>query len=55
MLSVLLLLLLALPARAAYVYSGLVNIAIPTGFTDSYTIEWERFGRRYAGGVRVTF
>jgi len=27
-------LLLALPARAAYVYSGLVNIAIPTGFTD---------------------
>ena len=34
MLSVLLLLLLALPARAAYVYSGLVNIAIPTGFTD---------------------
>jgi len=28
------LLLLALPARAAFVYSGLVNIAIPTGFTD---------------------
>ena len=27
----------------------------PTGFTDIYTIEWERFGRRYAGGVRVTF
>ena len=34
MLSVLLLLLLAFPARAAFVYSGLVNIAIPTGFTD---------------------
>ena len=27
----------------------------PTPFTDSYTIEYERFGRRYAGGVRVNF
>ena len=27
----------------------------PTGFTDIYTIEYERFGRRYSGGVRVTF
>jgi TonB-dependent receptor len=33
----------------------LTATGIPTGFTDSYTIEWERFGRRYAGGVRVTF
>lgn len=27
----------------------------PTGFTNSQTIEWERFGRRYAAGVRVSF
>ncbi|WP_336925750.1 TonB-dependent receptor [Altererythrobacter palmitatis] len=27
----------------------------PTPFTDIYTIEYERFGRRYSGGVRVTF
>lgn len=27
----------------------------PTPFTDSYTIEWERFGRRFAGGFRVNF
>ena len=27
----------------------------PTPFTDSYTIEWERFGRRYSGGIRVNF
>ena len=27
----------------------------PTPFTDNLTIEWERFGRRYTGGVRVTF
>ena len=27
----------------------------PQGFTDNLTIEWERFGRRYTGGVRVTF
>ena len=33
----------------------LTATGIPTGFTDSYTIEWERFGRRYAGGVRVSF
>lgn len=26
-----------------------------TGFIDSQTIEWERFGRRFAGGFRVTF
>ncbi|WP_017665890.1 TonB-dependent receptor [Porphyrobacter sp. AAP82] len=27
----------------------------PTAFTDNLTTEWERFGRRYTGGVRVTF
>ncbi len=27
----------------------------PTGFTDNYTIEYERFGRRYSGGIRFTF
>jgi TonB-dependent receptor len=26
-----------------------------TPFQDNLTIEWERFGRRYTGGVRVTF
>ena len=33
----------------------LTATGIPTGFTDIYTIEYERFGRRFAGGVRVTF
>ena len=27
----------------------------PTPFTENLTIEWERFGRRYSGGVRITF
>lgn len=27
----------------------------PTAFTENLTIEWERFGRRYTGGVRITF
>ena len=27
----------------------------PTPFTNIYTIEYERFGRRYSGGVRFTF
>ncbi|WP_320076610.1 TonB-dependent receptor [Novosphingobium ovatum] len=27
----------------------------PTPFTRGYTMEWERFGRRFSGGVRVTF
>ena len=27
----------------------------PTPFTDTYTIEWERFGRRFTGGVRFNF
>ena len=33
----------------------LTATGIPTGFSDSQTIEWERFGRRMAGGVRVKF
>ena len=33
----------------------LTATGIPTGFTDIYTIEWEQFGRRFAGGVRVSF
>ncbi|MFZ4067936.1 MAG: TonB-dependent receptor [Phenylobacterium sp.] len=33
----------------------LTATGIPTGFTDIYTIEWEQFGQRFAGGVRVTF
>ncbi|MFM7348613.1 MAG: TonB-dependent receptor [Erythrobacter sp.] len=28
---------------------------VPTPFQDNLTIEWERFGRRYTGGVRVSF
>lgn len=28
---------------------------IATKPISSYTLEWERFGRRYAGGIRVTF
>ncbi|MEJ6011903.1 TonB-dependent receptor [Novosphingobium aquae] len=27
----------------------------PTPFTNNQTIEWERFGRRYSGGIRVNF
>lgn len=27
----------------------------PTPFTDIYTIEWERFGQRFAGGFRINF
>ncbi len=27
----------------------------PTPFTDSHTIEWEQFGRRFTGGVRINF
>jgi len=28
---------------------------IPTARSSVQTIEWERFGRRYTGGVRVNF
>jgi TonB-dependent receptor len=27
----------------------------PTPFTNIYTLEWERFGRRYSAGVRINF
>ena len=33
----------------------LTATGIPTPFTDRYTIEWERFGPRFSGGVRVNF
>lgn len=33
----------------------LTALGVPTPVTDVQTIEWEQFGRRYAGGVRVTF
>jgi TonB-dependent receptor len=28
---------------------------VPTPFSSQYTIEYERFGRRYSGGIRVNF
>jgi TonB-dependent receptor len=33
----------------------LTATGIPTPFTNSQTIEWERFGPRFGAGVRVTF
>ncbi len=33
----------------------LTATGIPTPMTDVQTIEWERFGRRFSGGFRVTF
>lgn len=33
----------------------LTATGIPTQSTSAQTIEWERFGRRYSGGIRVTF
>jgi hypothetical protein len=33
----------------------LTATGVATGFTDIYTIEYERFGPRYSGGVRITF
>ena len=33
----------------------LTATGIPTPFTQTYTIEYERFGRRYVGGFRFTF
>ena len=35
--------------------SLLTATGIPTKSSDSQTIEWERFGRRYSGGVRFNF
>ncbi len=33
----------------------LTATGIPTGFQDNLTIEFEKFGRRFAAGVRITF
>ena len=33
----------------------LTALGTPTPFTNIYTIEWERFGRRFTGGFRVNF
>lgn len=33
----------------------LTATGIPTPFSNNQTIEWERFGRRYSGGIRVNF
>jgi TonB-dependent receptor len=33
----------------------LTATGIPTPFTDIYTIEYEKFGRRYSAGIRVNF
>jgi outer membrane receptor protein involved in Fe transport len=33
----------------------LTALGTPTAFDDRYTIEWERFGRRYTGGIRFNF
>lgn len=33
----------------------LTALGVPTASTSAQTIEWERFGRRYSGGIRVTF
>lgn len=33
----------------------LTATGVPTPFTNNQTIEWERFGRRYSGGIRVNF
>ncbi|WP_176592057.1 TonB-dependent receptor [Sphingobium sp. EM0848] len=35
--------------------SLLTATGIPSKSTTGQTIEWERFGRRYTGGIRVTF
>lgn len=44
------------PGRRFVNPSGVFNAkGIPAKFTDRYTIEWERFGRRFAGGVRFNF
>ncbi|WP_255530156.1 TonB-dependent receptor [Novosphingobium sp. NBM11] len=49
--------LLNQPGRRFVDPSGILNAkGIKTnGAIENYTIEWERFGRRYSGGIRVTF
>jgi TonB-dependent receptor len=44
------------PGRRFSEPGGLLTASgIPTRFTNRYTIEWERFGTRYTGGIRVNF
>lgn len=44
------------PGRRYSDPSNLLNASgIPTVRNGQYTIEWERFGRRYSGGIRVNF
>jgi TonB-dependent receptor len=44
------------PGRRYSDPSNILNAqGITTPFTSRYTIEWERFGRRYSGGIRVNF
>ncbi len=44
------------PGRRYSDPSNLLNASgIPAARNGQYTIEWERFGRRYNGGVRFTF
>ena len=49
--------LLNQPGRRFVDPSSILNAkGIATGGAiENYTIEWERFGRRYSGGIRVTF
>ena len=44
------------PGRRYSDPSNILNAqGVSTPFTNRYTIEWERFGRRYSGGIRVNF
>ncbi|MBA4305190.1 MAG: TonB-dependent receptor [Sphingopyxis sp.] len=44
------------PGRRYSDPSNLLNASgVPTVRNGQYTIEWERFGRRYSGGIRVNF
>jgi TonB-dependent receptor len=44
------------PGRRYSDPSNILNAqGVSTPFTSRYTIEWERFGRRYSGGIRVNF
>jgi TonB-dependent receptor len=44
------------PGRRYSDPSNILNaLGVPATRSGQYTIEWERFGRRYTGGVRFTF
>jgi TonB-dependent receptor len=44
------------PGRRYSDPSNILNAqGIPTARTTQYTIEWEKFGRRYSGGIRLNF